>query len=118
SQQVIIKTSPLLDISLSVSQLNHVKEIHIISVKNECKELLIILEKNFIGIPLIHATLLNDNKDYTFSFLETEEKESIFQIGEPMQYLYDPDVAILKAGCFKLITQRYKLKKLNLNTHL
>lgn len=118
SQQLIIKTSPLLDISLSISQLDHVKEVHIISLKNECKELLFVLEKDFIGIPLIHATLINDDKEYVFSFLETEEKESTFQIEEPMQYLYDPDVALLKAGCFKLIAQRYKLKKLNLNTHL
>jgi len=117
-QQVIIKTSPLLDISLSISQLKHVKEVHIISLKNECKELLFVLEKDFVGIPIIHATLINDSKEYTFSFLETEEKESALLIGEPMQYLYDPDVALLKAGCFKLVAQRYKLKKLNLNTHL
>ncbi len=118
SQQVIIKTSPLLDISLSISQLNHVKEAHIISLKNECKELLFVLEKGFTDTPLIHATLLNDKNEYTFSFFENEEKEAAFQIGEPVQYLYDPDVALLKAGCFKLIAQRYKLKKLNLNTHL
>ena len=118
SQQVIIKTSPLLDISLSISQLKHVKEVHIISLKNECKELLFILEKDFIGIPVIHAALINDSKEYIFSFSETEEKKSSFQIEEPLQYLYDPDVAILKAGCFKLLAQRYMLKKLNLNTHL
>ncbi len=118
SQQIIIKTSPLLDISLSISQLKHVKEIYIISLKNDCKELLFILEKDFNGAPAIHATILNEGKDTSFSFLETEEKESIFQIGEPQQYLYDPDVAILKAGCFKLIAQRYLLDKLNTNTHL
>lgn len=118
SQQVIIKTSPLLDISLSISQLNHVKEVHIISLKNECKELLFILEKDFLNAPFIHATLINDDNEYTFSFLETEEKKATFQIGEPLQYLYDPDVAILKAGCFKLISKYYKLNKLNQNTHL
>src|SRR5690554_1723503 len=118
SQQIIIKTSPLLDISLSISQLKHVKEVHIISLKNECKELLFVLEKNFNGVPLIHAAILNENKDFSFSFLEIEEKEAIYQIGEPLQYLYDPDVAILKAGCFKLVAERYKLDKLNLNTHL
>jgi precorrin-6B methylase 2 len=118
SNQVLIKTSPLLDISLSISQLNHVKEIHIISLKNECKELLFILEKAFIGQPIIHAILLSDNKEFKFSFSDSEEKEATFIIGEPMHYLYDPDVAILKAGCFKLLAQRYSLKKLNLNTHL
>ena len=118
SQQIIIKTSPLLDISLSISQLKHVKEVHIISLKNECKDLLFVLEKNFNGVPLIHAAILNENKDFSFSFLEIEEKEAIYQIGEPLQYLYDPDVAILKAGCFKLVAERYKLDKLNLNTHL
>ncbi|HUH18122.1 class I SAM-dependent methyltransferase [Albibacterium sp.] len=118
SQQIIIKTSPLLDISLSISQLKHVKEVHIISFKNDCKELLFVLEKNFNGVPVIHATILNEGDDSSFSFLETEEKESTFQIGEPQQYLYDPDVAILKAGGFKLIAQRYMLDKLNTNTHL
>src|SRR5690606_31221410 len=91
SQQIIIKTYPLLDISLSISQLKHVKEVYIISLKNDCKELLFILEKDFNGAPAIHATILNEGKDTSFSFLETEEKESIFQIGEPQQYLYDPD---------------------------
>src|SRR5690606_7629370 len=90
----------------------HVKEVYIISLKNDCKELLFILEKDFNGAPAIHATILNEEKDTSFSFLETEERESIFQIGEPQQYLYDPDVAILKAVCFKLIAQCYLHDKL------
>jgi len=117
SSRIIIKTSPLLDISLSLSQLKNVKEVHVISIKNECKELLFILEKGYIGEIQIHAILLNDH-ELRFSFLADQEKNTPLLLGEPMNYLYDPDSALLKAGCFKLIAERFNLKKLHLNTHL
>jgi len=117
SKRVIIKASPLLDISLSLSQLKNVKEVHILSIKNECKELLFILEKNYTGIIQINAILLNENVK-KFSFFDTEERNTPLILGELQNYLYDPDSALLKAGCFKLIAERFKIRKLHLNTHL
>jgi len=118
SKRIIIKTSPLLDISLSISQLKNVREVHVISIKNECKELLFVLEKGFIGEIQIHSILLNNDRELNFSFPEHEEKNTPLLLGEPLEYLYDPDSALLKAGCFKLIAKRLNLKKLHLNTHL
>lgn len=117
SSRIIVKTSPLLDISLSLSQLKNVKEVHVISIKNECKELLFILEKDYIGAVQINSILLNDG-DLRFSFIESDEKNTPLLLGEPMNYLYDPDSALLKAGCFKLIAERFHIQKLHLNTHL
>ena len=117
TNRIIVKTSPLLDISLSISQLKNVKEVHVISIKNECKELLFVLEKGYVGETQIHAVLLND-RETKFSFVESEEKNAPLVIGEPLGFLYDPDSALLKAGCFKLIAPNFQLKKLHLNTHL
>lgn len=117
SSRIIVKTSPLLDISLSLSQLKNVKEVHVVSIKNECKELLFVLEKDYVGDIQIHTVLLNE-PELSFSFLESQERKTDLILGTPMNYLYDPDAALLKAGCFKLIAERFGLKKLHLSTHL
>lgn len=115
---IIIKAAPLLDISLTLSDLTHVKEVHIISLRNECKELLFVVEKGANQPPILHVTGLTEQSTFTFSFLQEEEKQAIARYGLPKDYLFDPDVALLKAGCFKLISHRYQLDKLHPHTHL
>jgi len=116
--RLIIKASPLLDISLSLFQLNHVKEVRVLSVKNECKELLFILEKEYAGEVKVIVALLDDDKETEFEFNEGEERACPLILGSPQTYLYDPDSGLLKAGLFKSIAHRFGLKKLHLNTHL
>ena len=116
--RVIIKTAPLLDLRAGLKELDHVKEIHVVSVKNDCKELLWILEKDFSGEPQIICSTLNEERQ-EFRFTLSEERD--FKIGtyaEPSGYIYEPDVALLKAGCFKLLTKAYTLDKMHPNTHL
>lgn len=117
---MIIKTAPLLDISLTLSDLKHVKEVHIISLRNECKELLFLVEKDVNHPPILHVTGLTEQSPFTFSFLQEEEKQANAHYGLPLpkNFLFDPDVALLKAGCFKLLSQRYQLDKLHPHTHL
>lgn len=116
TNRVLIKTSPLLDIKLACKSLLHVKNIFILSIKNECKELLFELEKNYTEESQIHA--INLDKNFHFSFWEKDEKQCNAQIGMPLNYLYEPDVSILKAGAFNLVNERYHLQKLHAHSHV
>lgn len=118
SERIIIKTSPLLDIQSGLRELKNVSQIHIVSVRNDCKELLWIIDKDFSDEPEIKCVALTDHIQ-TFLFKPAEEKQlSIEAFSLPEKYLYEPDVALLKAGSFKLISKRFDLKKLSPNTHL
>lgn len=117
SQNIMIKASPLVDIKMGLEDLEHVKSVQVVSLNNNCKELLFILEKNFTGTPSIHAVNLEaDNKPYVFTFLEEKEVETHFS--DPLEYLYEPNASILKAGAFKSIAHTFDLHKLAQNTHL
>lgn len=117
AKQVIVKSSPLLDISQTLKQLNTIHEIYILSIKNECKELLIVLQKAPVDRPKITVKLLNQ-QEVSFSFYADEEQSATPAFSKPEDYLYDPDAALLKAGCFKLISSHYQINKLHTNTHL
>lgn len=115
---VLIKAAPLLDISLGLTELKQVKEVHVISIKNECKEVLFLLKDGFNQEPTIKVAGLDKGLNFKVDFLPEQEKQATATYGLPKQYLYDPDVALLKAGCFKLLSQRFALDKLHSNTHL
>ena len=116
---ILIKTAPLLDIQSAIKELDQVSAIHVISIKNECKELLILIDNQQVtDDPPITCALLGENKK-TYCFRLSEEKQ--FQIDkyyEPLKYIYEPDAALLKAGCFKLITRDFGINKIHPHTHL
>lgn len=117
--RIIIKTSPLLDIHSGLEDLKNVSEVHIVSVKNECKEVLWVIDKDFTGQPVVTCAAIHDENAPAFTFSLDEEKETVITtFSEPQSFLYEPDVSLLKAGCFKLISARYKIEKLHPNTHL
>ncbi|MFA6276447.1 MAG: hypothetical protein WC622_06845 [Pedobacter sp.] len=118
TKRIIIKTAPLLDISAGLSELQNVSEIHIVSVKNECKEILWVIDKGFIGeTKIICATLNTTTKTFSFPIsdlrLTTEIANTL-----PVGYIYEPDVALLKSGAFNLIAERFGLKKLHSQSQL
>jgi len=120
SSRIIIKTAPLLDISAGLSELKQVSEIHIVSVKNECKELLWIIDKDYNGDTKIIAVTLNNEIEKDFSFYRSSSNGSI-QFIENLNtgdYLYEPDAALLKSGAFNLIGTTYNLLKLHPQTQL
>jgi len=119
SARIIVKTAPLLDLSAGIKELGKVTEIHIVSVKNECKELLWIIEKHEVSSVKITCTTLNESEK-SFSFFKGDEEASLPQIlnETPSGYLYEPDAALLKSGAFNLIGLTYRLKKLNTQTQL
>jgi hypothetical protein len=119
SDRIIIKTAPLLDIQSAIRELKKISEIHVISIKNECKELLIIIDKdNANEDPLITCVLLG-NKEIKYNFKLSEEKNYIISnYSEPLEYIYEPDTSLLKAGCFKLICRDFNVEKMHQHTHL
>lgn len=117
TDNVIIKTSPLLDIKVGLKELSHVKKISVISVNNDCKEVLFHCEKNFSSEPAIDALNLTA-KDFAFSFSFSEEENAQVTYSNPLRYLYEPNASILKSGAFKTTAARFHIHKLHPNTHL
>lgn len=117
--RLIIKTSPLLDLQAGILELRNVTQIYILSVKNECKELLWVLDKNNTSNDpeIVCHTFDGTEKEYRFR-ISDERSISLTHFAEPLNFLYEPDVALLKAGCFKLITRDFNILKLNQNSHL
>lgn len=115
---ILIKTSPMLDIAAVTKQWDRIKTILIISVSNECREVLYHLtpEKE------IHPKLICINRSSetreTFSFNRSEEESSVIQFADPLKYIFEPNASVLKAGAFKLIAERFGLAKLAPHTHL
>ena len=148
---VVIKLSPMLDWHRAISELNHVREVHIISVNNECKELLLVLSARNMGeivgrnsfsalntgsvspsaedSELIEGAAhsgnlriycINDAQSFVCdeSDMETSAVKIAPSILEEMQYLYEPNASLMKAGCFGVLTDRYEAKMLSKNSHL
>lgn len=115
---VLIKASPLIDLRQGLQELQNVRAIFILSIKNECKEILFLCHSSWSGEPTIHAVNLQDNDKEEFSFTRTEEKAAVAEFSEPLTYLYEPNASILKAGAFKLVSAKFRLNKLHVNTHL
>ena len=118
SKNILVKVSPLLDISQAIQELQYVKAIHVVAVNNEVKELLFILELHFQGEIKFHAINLVSGRKDVFTCTRSEEKELSSNLGLPNTYLYEPDAAILKSGAFKSVGLRYGLKKLHAHSHL
>lgn len=120
SELLMIKTAPLLDIHSTINELNGVSSVHVVSIKNECKELLYLVDnQNFGNDPMIICALLSADETITYTFRTSEEKNyTITAYSDPLDFIYLPDVALLKAGCFKLITRDFSVHKIHQHTHL
>jgi hypothetical protein len=114
---ILIKTAPVLDIAAGLSELRHVKKIHIVAVANEVKELLWEIEKGFSGdIEIKTVNLLKDSEEHFDFMLGDETKPAHF--GLPKEYLYEPNAAIMKSGGFNAVGLRFGLDKLHTHSHL
>lgn len=116
---VIIKLSPMLDWHRAVSELNCVKEVHIISVNNECKELLLVLSARNMGGNL-RIYCINDAQSFVCDELDMESSSVKIAPStlEEMQYFYEPNASLMKAGCFGVLSERYGARMLSKNSHL
>ncbi|MDB9954925.1 class I SAM-dependent methyltransferase [Flavobacteriaceae bacterium] len=118
AKNVLIKMSPMLDISVGITALKHVKTVYIVAVKNEVKELLFHQEKDFDGTATIQTLNSHPKSTELFSFEIAEEENAEATFSSPKTYLYEPNAAVMKSGAFKLISEKFKLDKLDPHTHL
>lgn len=116
---VIIKLSPMLDWHRAISELSHVREVHIISVNNECKELLLVLSARNMGEKL-RIYCINDAQCFVSDELDMESSSVKIAPSplEEMLYLYEPNASLMKAGCFGVLSERYDARMLSKNSHL
>lgn len=130
---VIIKLSPMLDWHRTISELSHVREVHIISVNNECKELLLVLSARNMGDMEVSSAAgavkragnlciycINDAQSFVCDEMDMESSSVKIAPStlEEMQYLYEPNASLMKAGCFGVLSGRYDARMLSKNSHL
>lgn len=118
ADQVLIKAAPMIDITLGIKQLEYVRQVHVVSLNNECKEVLFLLDFGFVGASEIHCVNILAVSSEHFIFNFEEEKAAVVSYGDPQKYLYEPNASIRKAGAFKSIANKYGLSKIAPNTHL
>lgn len=120
SNQIMIKLSPMMDITAALRELPTTSEIHIISVENECKEVLLILEQSVQNNKKIKTINFGrNNENQIFEYFIDDELNSISSFTSTIEkYLYEPNAAVMKSGAFKLVGDRFNLHKLHKNTHL
>ena len=111
---ILIKFSPMLDISAAMQSLGSEWDIHVVALHNEVKEVLFIT-----GNSTIHAVNISHDQTTRFTLTQAEEKATQNHIANTIgKYLYEPNAAIIKAGAFRLVGERYGIAKLDTNTHL
>lgn len=120
ADRVIIKLSPMLDWHKAASDLQHISAIHIVSVQNECKELLLVLADGAMSeVPVVCINLLADGTLQRFEYNPATNAQSAnINAKVNATYLYEPNASIMKAGCFDEIGNFYQICKLSANSHL
>ena len=120
ADRVIIKLSPMLDWHKAASDLQHISAIHIVSVQNECKELLLVLADGAMSeAPVVCINLLADGTLQRFEYNPATNAQSAnVNAKVNATYLYEPNASIMKAGCFDEIGNFYQICKLSANSHL
>lgn len=114
--RILLKLSPVLDITSAIRELEYIKEIHVVAVGNEVKELLFILEKGYIDS--IKLTTVNISKNEKQLFQSTFPSTVQATYNGPKTFLYEPNSAILKSGAFDDISHHFKISKLHKHSHL
>ncbi|MDN5216511.1 RsmD family RNA methyltransferase [Fulvivirgaceae bacterium BMA12] len=119
TDNVLVKTSPMLDIKMAVKELGQVRKIYVVAVKNEVKEVLYALCRGHESSPDIEAlNVLSSGEKDSFSFNSNGESAARMSLDYPQEYLYEPNAAILKAGGFRIIGEYFNLSKLHQHSHL
>jgi 16S rRNA G966 N2-methylase RsmD len=120
AKKIYIKLSPMLDIKLAMQELINTKEVHIISVKNECKELLVVLERNYTNEVIFHCIDIIPNHISKFTFTQEKSISRFAEINLIKRgiFLYEPNASIMKAGGYHHISQAYQIDKLAPHSHL
>lgn len=133
SDRVLLKLSPMLDWQAAVTELQFVSEVHILSIDNECKELLLLLEPSAEPRSVEDCLVVCVNNNTVFKTGKQEQGRDLLQVKsgftssktgvyfkqnqEPL-FLYEPNASIMKAGCFSVLEQRFPVSQVAPNSHL
>lgn len=133
SDRILLKLSPMLDWQAAVTELQFVSEVHILSIDNECKELLLLLEPSAEPRSVEDCLVVCVNNDTVFKTGKQEQGRDLLQVKsgftssktgvyfkqnqEPL-FLYEPNASIMKAGCFSVLEQRFPVSQVAPNSHL
>ncbi len=121
AKRVLIKTAPMLDLHLAMQQLEHLAGIWVVALRNECKEVLYLLDPAAaMGREQVPIRCVDIGMDRTneFTFSKAEEAAAATELSGPLAYLYEPNAAVMKGGAFHTFALRFGLKKLDTHTHL
>ena len=115
---VIVKLSPMADLADIVAKLHNVSEIHIVATANECKEVLVVIQKEYVNDPQVFT--VNDHQRFSFSlYSERDCAVALCQESDlDGKYLFEPNAAVMKSGAFKLISKAFSVDKLHVSSHL
>jgi len=116
TNNILVKTAPLMDITAGLNELTYVKAVHIVAVNNEVKELLWMLQKGWTDTPNLIAVNLHKEGKEIFRTSLHNDTQAVYSL--PKTYLYEPNSAILKSGAFDDVGNQYKLEKLHRHTQL
>lgn len=118
-QNVLLKLSPMIDLK-QVCRLLDPAKIHVVAIQGEVKEVLVVLEINWMNEHQPEFTAINilTDREDKFHFAQIEEQTAKVTFGDPQAYIYEPNAAVLKAGAFRLMASRFDLTKLAPNSHL
>jgi hypothetical protein len=133
SDRILLKLSPMLDWQAAVTELQFVSEVHILSIDNECKELLLLLEPSAEPRSVEDCLVVCVNNNQVFKIDAKEQGRDLLQVKsgftssktgvyfkqnqEPL-FLYEPNASIMKAGCFSVLEQRFPVSQVAPNSHL
>lgn len=118
---ILLKTSPLLDIDLAAKSLKHLQAVHVIGYESECKELLFVLKKDHEAEEFEIKVRIVDGSGamlHMLDFTRTHERDAKVTYANPAKFLYEPHAAVLKAGAFKTLCSVFSLDKLAINSQL
>lgn len=121
AERILLKTSPLIDLDQTMRQLGHVEAVHVVAVQHEVKEVLFVIgpsavDPNAAQLTAVDLTSTSDGP--ALSFTRADEKTAAVTLGDPLQYVCEPNAAVLKAGAFRLVASRFGLHKLAPHSHL
>jgi len=117
ASNILIKVAPLLDISSILNEINHVKTIYAVSLQNEVKELLIVLEKDFINTPTLVATNITSNGSVISKAFNLQD-DVYSTLNLPQKYVYEPYSSFLKLGVYNSLANSFNVSKLHKHSHL
>jgi len=119
TSRLMIKLSPMFDIDAALTIFPQTKAVHVVSVRNECKELILLLERGYKGKPkMVAADFMNNQQWRILDYQLDQEKDASSRFSKPLKYLYQPNASIMKLGPYKWIGEKFQLYKLNPNSHL